>query len=31
VPIEIAAYGPVLASHVGPDALGIVIFEEIFP
>jgi DegV family protein with EDD domain len=31
VPIEIAAYGPVLASHVGPDALGIVIFEEILP
>ena len=29
VPIEVAAYGPVLASHVGPDALGIVIFEEI--
>src|SRR5260221_98933 len=29
VPIEVAPYGPVLASHVGPDALGIVIFEEI--
>ncbi len=26
--IETAAYGPVLASHVGPDAVGIVIFEE---
>jgi len=31
VPIEVAPYGPVLASHVGPDALGIVIFEEIEP
>ncbi|MEP7199628.1 MAG: DegV family protein [Chloroflexota bacterium] len=28
VPIDNAAYGPVLASHVGPDALGVVIFEE---
>jgi DegV family protein with EDD domain len=28
VPIETAIYGPVLASHVGPDAMGVVIFEE---
>ena len=28
VPIEVAPYGPVLASHVGPDAFGIVIFED---
>ncbi len=28
VPIETAIYGPVLASHVGPDAIGVVIFEE---
>ncbi len=27
-PIETAIYGPVLATHVGPDAIGIVIFEE---
>jgi fatty acid kinase fatty acid binding subunit len=26
--IETATYGPILASHVGPDALGVVIFEE---
>lgn len=26
--IETATYGPVLACHVGPDALGVVIFEE---
>ena len=28
IAIEVAAYGPVLATHVGPDALGIVIFED---
>ena len=28
VQIETALYGPVLASHVGPDAVGIVIFED---
>lgn len=28
VPIETAVYGPVLATHVGPDAMGVVIFEE---
>ncbi|MBI1802421.1 MAG: DegV family protein [Chloroflexi bacterium] len=27
VPIDFAHYGPVLASHVGPDAIGIVVFE----
>jgi DegV family protein with EDD domain len=27
--IEIARYGPVLAAHVGPDALGIVVYEGI--
>lgn len=27
VPIRIARYGPVLAAHIGPDALGIVVYE----
>ena len=27
VPIHTATYGPVLAAHIGPDALGIVVYE----
>ncbi len=27
VPISVAQYGPVLAAHIGPDALGIVVYE----
>ncbi len=29
VEIGIAQYGPVLAAHIGPDALGIVVFESV--
>jgi DegV family protein with EDD domain len=28
VPIHVASYGPVLAAHIGPDALGIVVQES---
>lgn len=27
VPVTVAEYGPVLAAHIGPDALGIVVYE----
>jgi DegV family protein with EDD domain len=27
VPISVAQYGPVLAAHIGPDALGLVVYE----
>lgn len=29
VPVFVAQYGPVLAAHIGPDALGIVVYEGI--